>query len=285
MITTIIKGGLGNQMFQYAAGYALSRNLGVAMQLDLSFYNKQDKRKFELAELCIDFETHSSATKDRISKKPRFWGRRGAVDHSYVEPSACYDVTFEDLASPCRIDGYFQSELYFESYREDIIRQYCPKEEITERNKAYLARIKSSVCSIAVHLRRGDYLDQKIGSYHGVLTDEYYENAINMLSSMVGVDHELFIFTDDPLFARERWGKDKSVVIVEGNDDCPVNDIYLMSACEHNIIANSSFSWWGAWLNQGKYKITIAPRQWFQPEILRKESNTCDLYAKDWIVI
>ena len=74
MITTIIKGGMGNQMFQYAAGYALSRNLGVAMQLDLSFYNKQDKRKFELAELCIDFETHSSATKDRISKKAQCSG-------------------------------------------------------------------------------------------------------------------------------------------------------------------------------------------------------------------
>lgn len=285
MITTTIKGGLGNQMFQYAAGYALSRRLGVALQLDLSFYNKQDKRKFELTDLCIDFETHSPASKDQMSKKPRFWYRRGALDHSYVEPSICYDITFEDLVSPCRIDGYFQSELYFESYRKDIIRQYCPKEEITERNKAYLARIKSSVCSVSVHLRRGDYLDQKIGSYHGVLTDEYYENAINILSSMVGVDHELFIFTDDPLFARERWGKDNFVTIVEGNDDCPVNDIHLMSACDHNIIANSSFSWWGAWLNQGKDKITIAPRQWFQPEILRKERNTCDLYAKDWIVV
>ncbi len=285
MITTTIKGGLGNQMFQYAAGYALSRRLGVAMQLDPSFYNKQDKRKFELVELCIDFNTHLSSSKDPMSKKPGFWGRRGALDYSYVEPSTCYDISFENLTSPCRIDGYFQSELYFESYRKDIIRQYCPKEEMTERNKAYLARIKSSICSIAVHLRRGDYLDQKIGIYHGVLTDEYYENAINILSSIVGVDHELFIFTDDPLFARARWGKDKSVTIVAGNDDCPVNDIFLMSSCDHNIIANSSFSWWGAWLNQRKNKITIAPRQWFQPEILRKERNSCDLYAKDWIIV
>ena len=284
MITTTIKGGLGNQMFQYAAGYALSQRLGVAMQLDLSFYNKQDKRKFELAELCIDFDTHSPASKDPMSKTPRFWGRRGALGHSYVEPSACYDITFEDLASPCRIDGYFQSELYFESHRKDIIRQYCPKEEITERNKAYLARIKSSVCSVSVHLRRGDYLDQKIAAVHGVLTDEYYENAINILSSMLGVDHELFIFTDDPLYAREAWGKDKSVTIVEGNTDCPVNDIYLMSACDHNILANSSFSWWGAWLNLGKDKITIAPRQWFKKDTMRVR-NTCDLYSKSWIVI
>lgn len=285
MITTTIKGGLGNQMFQYAAGYSLSRRLGVAMQLDLSFYDKQDKRKFELTQLCVDFETDSLVSKEPMLKKPWFWGRRGALDYSYVEPSACYDITFEDLASPCRIDGYFQSELYFGSYRKDIIRQYRPKEKITERNKAYLARIKSSACSVAIHLRRGDYLDQEIAAVHGVLTDKYYENATNILSSMLGVDHELFIFTDDPLYAREAWGKGKSVTIVEGNADCPANDIYLMSACDHNIIANSSFSWWGAWLNQGKDKITIAPRQWFQPEMLRKERNTCDLYAKDWIVV
>ena len=101
---------------------------------------------------------------------------------------------------------------------------------------------------------------------------------------MLGVDHELFIFTDDPLFARARWGKDKSVVIVEGNADSPVNDIYLMSACDHNILANSSFSWWGAWLNQGKDKITIAPRQWFQKDTMR-DRNTCDLYSNSWIVI
>jgi len=284
MITTTIKGGLGNQMFQYAAGYALSRRLGVAMELDLSFYDKQDKRKFELAELCIDFEIRSSVSSDSRSKKARFWHKRGAMEQSYMEPSASYDVYFEALQSPCLIDGYFQSELYFGSYRKDIIRQYRAKGKITERNKAYLARIKSSACSIAVHLRRGDYLDQKIASVHGVLTDEYYENAIKILSSMVGADHELFIFTDDPLFARDKWGADKSVVIVEGNDDCPVNDIYLMSACHHNIIANSSFSWWGAWLNTHAHKAVIAPRQWFQPELLR-EKNTCDLYAKDWIII
>lgn len=285
MITTTVKGGLGNQMFQYAAGYALSRRLGVAMQLDLSFYDAQDKRKCELAELCIDFDMRSPPSKDSKSKKARFWGKRGGPEcHSYVEPFACYDVSFDALQSPCLIDGYFQSELYFEAYRKDIIRQYRPKEELTERNKAYLARIKSSACSVAVHLRRGDYLDSKIASVHGVLTEEYYENAIKILSSMVGVDHELFIFTDDPLFAREKWVANKSVVIVEGNDDYPVNDIYLMSACDHNIIANSSFSWWGAWLNKRKDKITIAPRQWFQPEVLRKK-NTCDLYAKNWIVI
>ena len=284
MITTTIKGGLGNQMFQYAAGYALSRRLGDAMQLDLSFYDKQDKRKFELAELCIDFETHSAVSKDLKSKKARFWVKHRNMDDCYIEPSACYDVTFEDLGSPCRIDGYFQSELYFESYRKEIIRQYRPKEAISERNKAYLAHIKSSTCSVAVHLRRGDYLDQKIASVHGVLTDEYYENAIKILSSMVGADHELFIFTDDPLFSRDKWGADKSVVIVEGNDDCPVNYIYLMSACHHNIIANSSFSWWGAWLNQRKDKITIAPRQWFQQDIMRVR-NTCDLYSKSWITL
>jgi len=285
MITTTIKGGLGNQMFQYAAGYALSRRLGVAMQLDLSFYDKQYKRKFELAELCIDFEISSSASSDSRSQKARFWHKRGAImEKSYVEPSASYDVSFEALKSPCLIDGYFQSELYFGSYRKDIIRQYRAKGKITERNKAYLARIKSSTCSIAVHLRRGDYLEQKIASVHGVLTDKYYENAIKILSSMVGADHELFIFTDDPLFARDKWGADKSVVIVEGNDDCPINDIYLMSACHHNIIANSSFSWWGAWLNTHAHKTVIAPRQWFQPEVLRKK-NTCDLYSKDWIII
>ena len=284
MITTTIKGGLGNQMFQYAAGYALSRRLGVAMQVDLSFYDKQDKRKFELAELCIDFEIHSSVSSDSRSKKARFWHKRDAMEQSYVEPFACYDISFDALQSPCLIDGYFQSELYFETYRKDITRQYRPKEKITERNKAYLARIKSSACSVAVHLRRGDYLDQKIASVHGVLTDDYYENAIKVLSSMVGVDYELFIFTDDPLFARDKWGADKTVVIVEGNDGCPVNDIYLMSACHHNIIANSSFSWWGAWLNQRKDKITIAPRQWFQQDIMRVR-NTCDLYSKSWITL
>ena len=284
MVTTSIKGGLGNQMFQYAAGYALSQRLGVPMQLDLSFFSKQEKRKFELTDLCIDFEATSSLSTEFKAKLNRFLPKLSTLEKSYVEPFSFYDPFFEKIQSPCRIDGYFQSELYFGSYRKDIIRQYQPKKKITERNKAYLARIKASTCSVAVHLRRGDYLDPKIASIHGVLTDEYYENAIKILSSMVGADYELFIFTDDPLFVRQRWGAGKSVVIVEGNGDSPINDIYLMSACDHSIIANSSFSWWGAWLNERKDKITIAPRQWFQQDIMRVK-NTCDLYSKSWITL
>ncbi|MDA9119723.1 alpha-1,2-fucosyltransferase [Opitutales bacterium] len=284
MVTTSIKGGLGNQMFQYAAGYALSQRLETEMQLDLSFYDNQNKRKFELSDLCIDLEVTPSVSTEFKTKLFGFLPKLGTLEKSYVEPFSFYDPLFEKLQSPCLIDGYFQSELYFGSYRKDIIRQYRAKGKITERNKAYLARIKSSTCSVAVHLRRGDYLDQKIASVHGVLTDEYYENAIKILSSMVGVDHELFIFTDDPLFARAKWGADKSVVIVEGNDTCPINDIQLMSACDHNIIANSSFSWWGAWLNQSKGKITVAPRQWFQQDVMRVR-NTCDLYLKSWITL
>jgi hypothetical protein len=284
MITTTIMGGLGNQMFQYAAGYALSRRLEVPMQLDLSFYEGQEKRKYELAELCIDCDAHSPGLKDSRSKKARFWGKPSFTEHSYVEPVLCYDAATEALQSPCRIDGYFQSERYFSRYREDVMRQYRPKGDLTERNKAYLERIRSSTCSVAVHLRRGDYLEQKIASVHGVLSDHYYENAIKLLSSIVGSERELFIFTDDVLFARNKWGQDKNAIIVEGNEDYPAQDIYLMSACDHNIIANSSFSWWGAWLNAGADKTVIAPRQWFQPEVLRKK-NTCDLYPDGWVLM
>jgi len=187
------------------------------------------------------------------------------IKNIYKEPS----FNYTQIPQPNNTDlhGYFQSEKYF-SHCEDLIRHHFDFKEEGIKLKYY-------GCSI--HIRRGDYVN--LANYHTNLGPDYYADAIRDME-MNGVT-QFVVFSDDINWCKTFLGDDPKFVYIEGQT--PIQDLCLMSKCEHHIIANSSFSWWGSWLNPSKDKIVIAPKNWFGPS--NKNADTSDLYCKGWKVM
>ena len=172
------------------------------------------------------------------------------------------------------LSGFFQSERYFK-HCEGIVREYfAPRPDIESKLKSKYADLLGGSCS--VHVRRTDY--KALQNLHPVLDIDYYRRAMAAIEQIESVDR-FMVFSDDPVWCRENFGSD--VVVVEGNQG--IEDMFLMSMCSHHIIANSSFSWWGAWLNPNKNKVVISPSVWFGPDL--KHHDTSDLIPIDWLKV
>jgi hypothetical protein len=146
-----------------------------------------------------------------------------------------------------------------------------------------LGRIQASRLPISVHVRRGDYLNPSTAKFHGILGEPYYRQALARIEAAIGGGAALFVFSDDPAAAEQvlNFVPKSRLVHVRGEPERPWEDMALMARCRHHIIANSSFSWWGAWLNPFPDKVVIAPRAWFAPTELKRH-NTADLYPPGW---
>jgi len=230
MITIRLIGGLGNQMFQYAFGFALAKRKRTNLSLDISSLKKFDTpRIFELDQFCI--------TRGNIGQKPLLV--KIPKIGKLFKPFLNY------------FDGYFQSEKYFADCIEDIRKefQFKDKLKIPEGN------------AVAIHIRRGDYV--KLADIHLVCTPAYYENAIAYIQSHVE-NPTFYVFSEDLEWVRQNINIPSNSVFVDYNQDMPSShDMQLMSLCKHNIISNSSYSWWAAWLNKNPGKIVVAPDKWF----------------------
>ena len=304
MITVSLIGGLGNQMFQYAAGKALAERHGVALALDLSGFENYSLRSFLLDRLLIP-ETIVSSPQARSAQKPEAnfvrarWKAR--IDrllvkagmpkltpslNEYREPHFHYDPAFEVLGSQTTLFGYFQSERYFSPIAESLRGWLSPREPLGSTASATLTQIESSRLPVSVHVRRGDYLNPGTAEYHGILGESYYREALARLEVGVGPDAELFVFSDDAAAAEQALNFVPKARLnhVFGDPERPWEDMALMARCRHHVVANSSFSWWGAWLNGSADKIVVAPRAWFAPAQLKKR-NTADLYPPDWVLV
>jgi hypothetical protein len=194
----------------------------------------------------------------------------------YRERGFAYDRRLTALRDGMSLAGYFQSEKYFSEHADTIRQDFSLKEPFSQKAYEYLQRIEAVPISVAVHVRRGDYVsDPQTRIFHGNCSWEYYENAMRFMRERTG-DAKFFFFSDEPewLAADQLDG-----VVVAGLS--PHEDMCLMSRCRHQIIANSSFSWWGAWLNNAPAKIVIAPKQWFANE--KMEQQTGDLIPPGWI--
>lgn len=289
MVIIKLIGGLGNQMFQYAASSALAHRLGAELKLDTSSYDKSLLREYELDVFHINAslasideivklkyakETLVERLARKIQKRPPPFS-----DAVYTEPHFHYDQSFENLQNDTYLTGYFQSEKYF-SLIQDLIRQeLCFRSSLKKENKSMAEQISSST-SVSVHFRRGDYVnDLQTNSVHGICGLDYYQTAMQFISSKIAKPI-FFCFSDDIDWAKEHITSDHPLIFVANNGpDSAFEDMRLMSMCKHNIIANSSFSWWGAWLNANSDKTVIAPRKWFKKE----EYNTKDLIPNEWV--
>ena len=257
MITTQLQGGLGNQMFQIAAASALAlRNDDVAIfDLENHHLPLQGRKAFNYTEnifRSVNFD--SSLPVAIIYKEP---------NHHYEE------LPYRENMM---LFGYFQSEKYFADYSEEIKELFSPSEETKQYiNDKYGELLSGEVASI--HIRRGDYL--KFKNIHPTCTKEYYTQAMSELPE----DTKYMIFSDDPDWCLENFDM-KHFKVVENEKD--YIDMHLMSMCKNNIIANSSFSWWAAWLNKNNDKIVIAPKVWFGPDA---PGSDRDLLPNSWMRI
>jgi len=268
-IVNCLQGGLGNQMFQYAVGRALSLRCGVPLLLEVSSFLRDPKRCYMLS----PFEP--VAWPVMLSPGRRWWAH--LTGRYWRERGFAFDPQVFALGSGTILDGYFQSEKYFVAYTDTICRDFSLKEPLSQNAQKYLQCIEGTAVSVAVHVRRGDYVSDPVTqAFHGNCSWEYYEHAMQFLRERVEGEVQFFFFSDEPAWVRSRQ---VDGIIVEGLS--PHEDMFLITHCKHQIIANSSFSWWGAWLNVNPDKIVIAPKRWFANE--EKERQTGDLIPEGWV--
>lgn len=287
-------GGLGNQMFQYALFLKL-RSLGREVKMDdVTQYGSEHSRPIMLwcfgisypradEKEIADFTDGSMQFFQRVRRKLR--GRRSL---EYGEQSCNFDEQVLKR-EPAYLTGYFQSEKYFKDIEDQVREAFSFSERIWEGNntfllgkiKEYQKKIEGSM-TVSVHIRRGDYLNNE-EAYGHICTKAYYRKAIDLMREWCP-KAVFFFFSNDSRWVREwlqeEYGQRISFEVVEGTDEAAgYLDLFLMSKCRHHIIANSSFSWWGAWLNPDKQKKVIAPSKW------HNHQEYTDIYTQEMIKI
>ena len=285
MIIVKIIGGLGNQMFQYAFAKALEQR-GNNVKIDISAYdNYKLHGGYQLDLYNIDL---------RISTKEENAGyfHKNFLSNFFMnlgfnflkktkEKNLLFDKTLLSLDKDQSIEGYFQSEKYFIDIRDIIINQFILKSDLSNYSKSILKLIKTSENSCSVHVRRGDFINEINQKIHGSCNLEYYVSAIQKIQKF-NKKINFFVFSDDINWCKKNL-KFKNVIIINSNEKrIPHEDVHLMSLCNHNIISNSTFGWWGAWLNQNEIKKVIAPNRWFLNDKLELQSKfiVCDSWIK-----
>jgi hypothetical protein len=266
MIIVKIMHGLGNQLFQYAVGRNLSLQLNCTLKFDISHYIKNDScRKYELPYFYQPGLVETNL-EEHIHDEFNF----------HNQPFFQFDKKIKKITANTFLIGFWQSEKYFSEHRELLSTDLKIKNEFVKNveTKALEMQKENSVC---VHVRRSDYLLHT--NCFGLLPVGYYINALKYLERKTG-RFKAYLFSDDIGWVKENIPiKEEHEFVsgyISGNN---IEDFYLMTNCRHHIIANSSFSWWAAWLNVNKDKIVIAPEKWF----ISKKYNPDDVVPDNWI--
>ncbi len=295
MIVIKLQGGLGNQMFQYAAANALSVKYKCRLFLGLDLLNKNISGAQTITQRTYQLNifkninprfasSEQTSSFQHSSKANNFFKKIGwPYKKNYQETQMGFAPEFNDLKPPVLLSGYFQSEKYFSNISQSIRRDFTftplPSNDQNISNEQYI----QSRLTVSVHVRRGDYIEDKaINAIHGTCSIEYYKNAFAYFQKQLpGVD--FVFFSDDPAWVENTFLQHlPGSILIQNNDGADSwKDMYLMSKCNHHIIANSSFSWWGAWLNDRKDKIVIAPKIWFADKTKNESIN--DLIPEGWI--
>lgn len=289
MIVVQLIGGLGNQMFQYALGRKLAVQHNTELFLDPSNLETDLLRSYSLdaypikAELISEkirgvFFRQNQKLLTKIAYKVQTIFRPTII---YYEPHFSVDKHVFSLSGNIYLSGYWQSEKYFSEIATLIRKEFTYSDPVSESFKKYSTLIDQSM-AVSLHIRRGDYvLDSKVQTIHGTCDLDYYYKAVDHLSRFFP-DLQLFVFSDDPKWVSQNlsFSNEIKVHIVSGSELTEHEDLALMTRCKHHIIANSSFSWWGAWLNDYPQKKVIAPKRWFADE--ERNAQTKDLKPAAW---
>jgi hypothetical protein len=302
MIILKLQGGLGNQLFQYATGRALSIELNTILKLDLSFYNNNEFSKvYRLNEFNLPFEIANKQEIDQIRNQDhvplifRILNKTGVKVSPYFKRSHLIEKEILKLYNPdikkgidYYIDGWLGDEAYFKMHEKQIRKDLRSDDLLNNESKIVLDKIVNSN-SVAIHIRRGDYLTN---SFFANLSQEYYSRSISFISKEIS-HPAFFFFSDDIKWVKENISVNEKHIFVEHNSAAAtkwntigeINDLLLMSYCNHQIIANSTFSWWGAWLNSNPDKVVIAPRKWFDNAKAQSDYERGHFIPIKWIKI
>jgi hypothetical protein len=287
-----IQGGLGNQLFQFATGRALAKGSEPVMNLRL--LRRDSKRRLALDAYAIKGRFVDSSQLEQPGQLRRWAARVGLRTGSlryfpfdaplYGEDDAqgCWDARISTLRPPMVLRGYFQSERYFSNIAPALRAELVPLRTPGQTFLQLECAIRNAgAASVSVHVRRGDYAsDPTVMAVHGLLGPDYYGAALALLRAHVPAPH-LFVFTDDPPAAAALLPAGMPAKMVSGRGLSDVDELALMSTCRHHVIANSSYSWWGAWLGTPE-GLTITPRRWFaQPS----EAAIRDRFPAHWHVV
>jgi len=251
-------------MFQYAFGRAFGVKNDVEMKLDITGYPQQTLRSYGLSHFNIK---ENIATDDEVkehkypfgilSKGWRFFKQK--ILREFAKD---YEPSLLEYRDHYYFDGFFQSEQYFLPIQDVIRREFTLLSPLGEEAIKVAKKIEETELPISLHIRRGDYaLDEKTRKVHGVCSLEYYQKAINTLTQHFP-EATFFIFSDDIEWVKENLSLSYPTIFVSKPDIMDYEELHLMSMCAHHIIANSSFSWWGAWLGNNPHKIVVAPKKW-----------------------
>lgn len=290
MIISNLKGGLGNQMFEFAAGYCLAKDKNTDFKVDITHFQNQKKYKNETPrEFQLDFfKTNCKfASSKEISTVKRNYTRGIypilTVDNYLTAYGAMKYPILTHFSKDIYMDSYFQNEKYFAHHKSEIQNTFSLENKfLTKEFNEWEKKIKKTSETISIHIRRGDYITNlKANKWHGVLNNDYYYNSIKYIKREKKINHPtIFLFSDDIKWVLQNLNfGERTIAIPESLN--PAQTIILMSKCTNNIIANSSFSWWGAWLNTNEQKTVIAPTKW----LARGDGILNGIIPKNWIRI
>lgn len=290
MITVKLMGGLGNQMFQYACGRALAERMRTQLCFDLSAYKNYRLRGYGLdrfntqvvnASWHLRTFTRLCTAARRVGVNPTKYFSALGIRWIIEAGDLRYQPQRLVFQGDAYLDGYWQCAHYFEDWAIRIREDFCLSTPLL----APFLKCKKQLgigegVTVSVHIRRGDYVtDKSTNKTHGVLGIDYYKNTFDYLIAQLGSDFRLVVFSDDTIWAKKNLSAPVAMTHVEANQRFPQIDVHLMAACDHHVIANSSFSWWGAWLNPSSSKIVIAPAQWYKSEAL----SNVDICPSEWV--
>ncbi|MEK9161478.1 MAG: alpha-1,2-fucosyltransferase [Patescibacteria group bacterium] len=283
MIIIKLNGGLGNQLFQYSLGRKLSIKNNDIFKLDLSGFTKDNPRSYSLGHFNIvenlakkeDVAKFNKKGLSKLFEKIKPYYKKSVIKYKGYD----FDQNILKLSGNFYLDGYWQSEKYFKDIEGVIRKEITLKEPLVDEHANLINNIKNSN-SVSVHIRRGDYAtNKKFSAVYNLLDEEYYQRTVKFIAEKIK-EPKFFIFSDDIKWAKQNLNIPYPKIFVSDNSEIKdYEELTLMSFCKHNIIANSSFSWWGAWLNTNIDKIVLSPDKWFNIGV----GNTSDLIPENWI--
>lgn len=277
-------GGLGNQMFQYAIARRLAIDTGAEVRFDVSYLGSEapglTPRKYGLDKFDVQGRIATSSEVQKVLGSGarrtfvKAWNRLVPIPFktAVYESGYAYEAQVLNARPTVYLSGYWQSPEYFEKAADTIRRDFQLKNGLTPSGLEWLRKIQAAP-AVSIHVRRGDFLHSPLMiAFHGVTDADFYKTALRHVTSRAKVA-SVFVFTDEPDWVRDNLdiGRDFEVVAGAG-DAADQEELSLMAACQHHIISNSSFGWWGAWLGRNSDKVMVAPKQWFagakeEPEI------------------
>lgn len=271
-----INGGLGNQMFQYAILLKLASYDKLNVEAYVREYSMFIHNGFELEKI---FDIRVPQVKGFKKFLSKVFFRKTSIIYKLVNDELIGYVNLsQKLSGKTYLMGYWQSEKYFDVISSEIRAAYSFRPFETSKNKELSKELQKNEY-VSIHIRRGDFL--KSTSLINLTRTSYYSNAISKIKSLV-VDPKFVVFSDDIDWCRKNMGLPIDTIYVDwNNSNQSFRDMQLMTICSHNIISNSTFSWWGAWLNKNPNKIVICPEVF----IINKVKHNKDLCAREWIKI